>query len=81
MLIGEIRMHTEPLHFRPSIRAEQIDLADVGTLKWLYVQDERGQGLRTAEDAFWIQGKPASGKSYVMKHLVTNQERGKLLAN
>lgn len=52
MLMGEIRMHTAPLHIWPSICAEQIDLADVGTLKWLYVQDERGQDLRTTEMLF-----------------------------
>ena len=65
------------------IRAEQIDLPDVGTLTWLYVDCEHGPGLvpwlKASQDAFWIQGKPASGKSTVMKHLVTNQETAKIL--
>ena len=66
------------------IRAEQIDLADVGTLTWLYVQDERGPGfvrwLKNSQDAFWIQGKPASGKSTVMKHLITNPKTANILS-
>lgn len=65
------------------IRAEQIDLPDVETLEWLYVQGERGPGfvrwLKGSQDSFWIQGKPASGKSTVMKHLVTNQKTAKIL--
>ena len=65
------------------VRAEQIDLADVETLTWLYVQDERGPGfvcwLQNSQNAFWIQGKPASGKSTVMKHLVTNPKTANIL--
>lgn len=67
------------------VRAEQIDLPHVGTLTWLHVQGEHGPGfvhwLKDSQDAFWIQGKPASGKSTVMKHLVTNQETSNILTD
>lgn len=71
------------------IRAEQIDYAYTGTLEWLYrddhVTEPNGPGivpwLRNGEGAFWIQGKPGSGKSTVMKHLVSSEKTARLLSS
>ena len=57
------------------IRAEQVESASHGTLKWLFLEDQGPgimQWLRGSNTIFWVQGKPGSGKSTVMKHLTVS---------
>ncbi|KAL2044714.1 hypothetical protein N7G274_002488 [Stereocaulon virgatum] len=63
-------------------RVQAVEVAYVETYNWLF---DRKLGLcdwlegRTPNSIFWIQGKPGSGKSTVMKHLMNHHKTRELL--
>ena len=54
-----------------SNRFEQIEQAHYNTFEWIFTEEdlEFAPWLRSEETTFWITGKPASGKSTLMKML------------
>jgi hypothetical protein len=54
-------------------RFQQVEEAFTGTCDWIF-HEEIGfsEWLRTGSGIFWIQGKPASGKSVLMKSLISD---------
>ncbi|KAN0083807.1 hypothetical protein V8E54_002895 [Elaphomyces granulatus] len=54
-------------------RFQQVEEAYTGTCDWIF-HEEIGfsEWLRTGSGIFWIQGKPASGKSVLMKSLISD---------
>jgi hypothetical protein len=55
-------------------RFDQVEDACEGTFGWLYEKQELGfvEWLRRGSGIFWISGKPASGKSTLLKYAVSN---------
>ncbi|KAI4267644.1 MAG: hypothetical protein L6R38_008160, partial [Xanthoria sp. 2 TBL-2021] len=87
--------HTRLLEslFFPEIvsREEQIPEAFEGTCRWIFdSSDDRKsrtrpwsnfcKWLETENGVYWISGKPGSGKSTLMKYIVTNDRTPQLLA-
>lgn len=80
--------------FFPEIvsREEQIPEAFEGTCRWVFDSSDDQQSrtrpwsnfckwLETENGVYWITGKPGSGKSTLMKYIVTNDRTPQLLAN
>jgi hypothetical protein len=55
-------------------RFDQVEDAYEGTFGWLYEKRELGfvNWLRSGNGIYWISGKPASGKSTLLKYAVSN---------
>lgn len=79
----------EYLYFpRITARQRKIPDAHATTFKWVYQNDLPKSGpkigfvdwLQAEDGIFWIQGKPGSGKSTLMKFLASNPETMKLLS-
>ncbi|KAJ3542099.1 hypothetical protein NM208_g4032 [Fusarium decemcellulare] len=70
-------------------RFEGIQPAHRDTFSWIFApQDNEAapvssfvQWLTSADDMYWISGKPGSGKSTLMKYLSTHEDTEKLLSN
>lgn len=73
-------------------RSDQIDAATEGTLEWLFDDKQspassgprrRSPGLsdwlQSKDGMFWISGKPGSGKSTAMKHILTQPDTTRFL--
>ncbi|KAI9801835.1 MAG: hypothetical protein M1825_003208 [Sarcosagium campestre] len=57
-------------------RFDQVEDACDGTFEWLFEKPELGfvKWLRSGKGIFWISGKPASGKSTLLKYAVSNSK-------
>lgn len=62
-------------------RFDQVEDAFDGTFKWLFEKDGIGfsEWLRQGKGIFWISGKPASGKSTLLKYAASDPRTRELL--
>ena len=63
-----------------SDRIQSIDNVSQGTYEWIFENDRVPfvEWLRKGSGVFWIQGKPGSGKSTLMKHIYLSNETQKI---
>ncbi|KLJ08561.1 hypothetical protein EMPG_16009 [Blastomyces silverae] len=57
------------IYGNPYTRMNDIKVQHDGTFEWIFEKSEFPKWLETEKGIFWIQGKPASGKSTLMKFI------------
>ncbi|EAQ88998.1 hypothetical protein CHGG_05617 [Chaetomium globosum CBS 148.51] len=70
-------LHTPELDFR----IDQIDDPFENTFKWVFDVPSFSGWLQEGSELFWINGKPGSGKSTIMKLIYKSKETWELLHN
>jgi hypothetical protein len=56
------------------LRIEQVEPAHAQTFQWLFEETEFTEWLKDEQPLYWLQGKPASGKSTLMRFALYNNQ-------